>query len=231
MLEGRRVLAMIPARSGSKGIPHKNVKLLAGKPLMGYTIEAALGSCYVDEVMVSTDSEEYAAVARSLGAKVPFLRPQALAADTSKTIDAVIHVREAYRERGEGFGVLLLLQATSPFRTTEDIDGALEFFAARGRDGVVSISRCEVSPLLIRTNHDGRLENLLDAGSTVRRQDMREYYVVNGAIYVNEMESLTSETSLNDNPNGFVIPESHALDIDEPIDFLVAQALMGSEME
>lgn len=231
MIDGKRILAIIPARSGSKGIPHKNIRPLGDKPLMAYSIEAARGSRYVDEVMVSTDSEEYAAIARSWGASVPFLRPAALAGDKAKTIDAVLHVSDEYEQRGEPFDIALLLQPTSPFRTTEDIDGALEFFLERGSRGLVSISRSEVSPLLIRTYHDGVLQNLLAMDSTVRRQDMEDYYRVNGAIYINATDELAPTTSLNDNPIGFIIEEEHGLDIDEPLDFLVAQVVLEDRLQ
>lgn len=228
MIEGKRVLAVIPARSGSKGIPNKNIKLLDGKPLMAYTIDAALGSAYVDEVMVSTDSEEYGRIARSNGAAVPFLRSAKLAGDAARTIDALVEVRARYGEAGLAFDILLLLQPTSPFRTSADIDGALETFVEHDMQGVVSITPCDVSPLLIRTMEDGRLDRLLDSGSTVRRQDMRGYYYVNGAIYVNAMNDIRSETSLNDNPIGYVMPAERSLDIDEPADFAEAQAFMES---
>lgn len=223
MYEGKRILAFIPARGGSKGIPHKNITPLAGKPLIQYTIDAAKQSRYIDYVLVSTDDEEIAAVARRCGAEVPFLRPPELAADTAKTIDAVLHAIETLREAGETFDSLVLLQPTSPLRTAEDIDGAVETFYESNRQPVVSVSEVSDHPILIRTIEDGRLKPLLQTSSTVRRQDMPPFYRVNGSIYVNPIEEISQTTSFNDNPIPFIVPKSHAIDIDEPIDLKIAE--------
>lgn len=228
MIQNKRVLAVIPARSGSKGIPHKNIKMLKGKPLMAYSIEAAKSSIYIDEVMVSTDSREYAEVARDWGAQVPFLRPAQLAADTSKTIEAIIHVRDEYEALGKHFDILVILQPTSPFRTALDIDGSLECFMDHDMQGLVSVRPCETPPQFIRTMKDGKLDNVLKESSTIRRQDLPSYVEVNGAVYVNKLNELTLETSLNDNPIGFLMDRIHSLDIDEPIDFFMAELIMDA---
>ena len=230
MYEGKRILAFIPARGGSKGIPHKNITPLAGKPLIQYTIDAAKQSRYIDYVLVSTDDEEIAAVARRCGAEVPFLRPPELAADTAKTIDAVLHAIETLREAGETFDSLVLLQPTSPLRTAEDINGAVETFYQNNRRSVVSVSEVSDHPILIRTieqTPEGeRLKPLLEGSSTVRRQDMPPFYRVNGSIYINPMEEICQATSFNDNPVPYVTAKDYSVDIDDPADLVLAEFRM-----
>ena len=227
MYENKRILALIPARGGSKGIPHKNITPLAGKPLIQYSIDAAKQSRYVDYVFVSTDDAEIADIAKKNGSNVPFLRPKELASDTAKTIDAVLHAIETLREADETFDSLVLLQPTSPLRTAEDIDGAIETFYAGGRKAVVSVNEVDDHPILIRTieqTDDGkRLKPLLQVNSTVRRQDMPPFYRVNGSIYINPIEEINRDTSFNDNPIPFVMEKDHSIDIDEPIDLLIAE--------
>ena len=218
-----RVLALIPARGGSKGIPGKNTKELAGKPLIAYTIEAAKESTCIDDVLVSTDSENIAEVAREYGAWVPFLRPAELASDTAKTIDAVMYTINRLAKEGREYDYVILLQPTSPLRKSEDIEGAFSLARTTGED-VVSVSEVSDSPILIRTcEKNGQLTPLLSGSSTVRRQDMPQYYRVNGSIYVNCVSELSSKTSLNDNRVGYVMPRERSVDIDEMVDFLVAE--------
>lgn len=227
MYNNKRILALIPARGGSKGIPHKNIALLAGKPLIAYSIDAGLKSRYIDYVLVSTDDEEIAKVSKACGAQIPFLRPEELAGDRAKTIDAVLHAISALREIGEEFDSLVLLQPTSPLRTAEDIDGAIEVFYAGGRRSVVSISEVSDHPILIRTivetEEGARLQPLLSVGSTCRRQEFPPFYRVNGSVYINAIEMLNPETSFNDNQVPFVMKKSHAIDIDEPVDLRMAE--------
>lgn len=222
-MKKEQVLALIPARGGSKGIPGKNTKELAGKPLIAYTIEAARGCSCLDDVLVSTDSEAIAETARTYGAWVPFLRPEELASDTSKTMDAVLYTLRRLAKEGKEYDYVVLLQPTSPLRTSRDIEGAFKLALETGED-VVAVSEVADSPILMRTCDDkGNLTSLLSGGSTVRRQDMPKYYRVNGSIYVNRVDSLTEETSLNDNPVGYVMPRECSVDIDEPVDFAVAE--------
>jgi CMP-N-acetylneuraminic acid synthetase len=185
MFHGKKILALIPARGGSKGIKDKNITDLGGKPLIAYSVECGLHSKYVDSVVVTTDSAKIAEVAKQCGARVPFLRPAELASDTAKTLDAVLHAVKTLEGMGESYDLLLLLQPTQPLRTSEDVDGAIEAYFALGGEDLVSV--CEVSdhPILIRTIEQGRLQNLLSCSSTCRRQDMPAYYRINGCIYIN----------------------------------------------
>ena len=218
-----RIIAFIPARGGSKGVKKKNIRELAGKPLIEYTIQAALESNYIDRVVVSTDSEEIAEVASSCGAEIPYMRPQKLAEDTTTTLDVVLH-GIAHIEGMREYDSLILLQPTQPLRTAADIDGAIECFYCGGGKSLVSISEVEEHPILMRTVDDeGRLRRLMDVSSTVRRQDMPMIYKVNGAIYINRIAEIDENTSFNDNEIGYRMEKSHSVDIDELSDFALAE--------
>ena len=227
MFGKQKILALIPARGGSKGIKDKNIIPLAGKPLIAYSIEAAKKSKYIDSIVVTTDSERIAEVAKRYGARVPFLRPVELAADTSKTIDAVLHAIKTLRSMGENYDTLVLLQPTQPLRTTDDIDKAIELYYESGENGLVSISTVDDSPLLIRSiGADGKLVNLLSQNSTCRRQDMPNYYKVNGCIYINKIDELNENTSFNDNRIPFIMDKEHSIDIDEMSDLWMAECYL-----
>jgi CMP-N-acetylneuraminic acid synthetase len=223
MYEGLKILGIIPARGGSKGIPHKNIIDLCGRPLISYTIEAGLESKYMDYVMVSTDDEEIADVAKKCGAEVPFMRPAELATDTATTLDAILHALNTLKERGMDFDLLVLLQPTQPLRTADDIDRSIELCVSEGCLPLVSVSEVDDHPLLIRTISGNRLSKMLDVSSTCRRQDMPAYYRVNGCIYINRIDEIDETTSFNDNILPFVMERSHSVDIDELRDLAVAE--------
>lgn len=223
MFAEQKILTLIPARGGSKGIKDKNIIPLAGKPLIAYSIDAAKNSKYIDSIVVTTDSEKIAEVAKEYGARVPFLRPTELAADTSKTIDAVLHAIKTLKSLSEEYDVLVLLQPTQPLRTTDDIDKAIELYYKNNERGLVSVSPVEDNPLLIRSiATDGKLVNLLSQNSTCRRQDMPDYYKVNGCIYINKIDEITESTSFNDNKIPFIMHKEHSVDIDELSDLWIA---------
>lgn len=224
MINGNSVVAIIPARGGSKGIKDKNIIDLCGKPLLAYSIEAALNCKYIDDVVVSTDSEKIADVARQYGASVPFIRPASLAGDESKTIDVIIHVIEELKKTGINYDTMVLIQATSPLRDCNDIEGALEKYIRNDKKSLVAVSKVSDSPILIRRLIDeNHMENLLSCDSTVRRQDMPQYYRVNGSIYINSVNELSQNTSFNDNVVPYIIDETHAVDIDELKDVEIAK--------
>lgn len=226
MINGKRILALIPARGGSKGIKNKNIIELCGKPLISYTIAAAKESSYIDSVIVSTDSEKIAEVAIACGACVPFLRPAELALDTSTTIETVCHAIEWLVKYEDRYDVLVLLQPTSPLRTQGDIDKALEKFEREGLP-VASVSRAKDSPILLRKlTGESQMVSLLGIPSTVRRQDMPPVYRVNGSIYINAISSLSENTSFNDNACPYVMDESHSVDIDSYLDLEIAKYYM-----
>lgn len=225
MIESRRILALIPARGNSKGIKGKNIVDFCGKPLITHSIESALESQYIDEVVVTTDSEEIQKIAIEAGAEAPFLRPPEYATDTASTSQAVWHAVQTLRQNGKHYDILILLQPTSPLRTTADIDAALEKFLVQGEVGLASISKADDSPLLMRIldGENPRMRKLLNETSTVRRQDMPEVYRVNGSIYINRIAELTPDFSYNDNEGFYKMDTSHSVDIDEPIDLAIAK--------
>ena len=223
MIDGQRILGLIPARGGSVGIPRKNIRSLGGKPLLAWAVEAAAMSRFIDRIVVSTDDDEIAAVARACGAEVPFLRPAALATDAAQGIDVVRH---ALAEMPE-MDVVVLLQPTSPFRTVDDIDGALD--AWRGHDApVVSVTESPVSPFLMHAIHDGRLAPVLErpAGET-NRQRLPTTYVLNGAVYVASRTMLGSDAGfLTPATRPYRMPAERSVDLDDEQDWQYAEFLL-----
>lgn len=232
MINNKKILAIIPARAGSKGIKDKNIIDLNGKPLIAYSIEAGLSSKYIDKVVVTTDGEQIADVARKYGADVPFLRPNNLASDTSKTIDAVIHCIEELNKYNEEYDYMVLLQPTQPLRQSWHIDEAIELILEKDEDALVSVSKVNDHPILMRTiDENGHTKNLLQECSTKRRQDFPNYYKVNGAIYINKInENLNSNTSLNDNELAYIMDSKYDVDIDELLDLHIAELVMKKKL-
>ena len=228
MFKGKRILALIPARAGSKGIKDKNIIDLAGKPLIAHSIEQGLASKYIDEVVVSTDGDKIAKIAKEYGASVPFLRPSEIAGDTAKTIDVMVHCIDFLKNEGKEFDYVVLLQATQPLRKVEHIDEMIEKIINEGTKGIVSVCKVKEHPILMRTlDNENYLHNLLDSSSTVRRQEMPNYYKVNGVIYINKIdEDLNLNTSLNDNKSAYVMEEKYSVDIDELMDLEIAKLYM-----
>ena len=219
-------IAYIPARSGSKGIPKKNIRPLCGKPLLGYAVETALETGLFSRVFVSTDSDEIAEVARAYGAWVPFLRNAALAGDTTLIMDAILDDVRRLAEINERFDTFCLLQPTSPLRTADAVRRAVELCEARN-EGVVSVSPVSEHPILMRTmSPDGRLARLLAMPSSARRQDMPMYYRVNGAVYCIPCSQLVEGTVLADSPLGIVMPEDASVDIDDMEDIRRAEEII-----
>ncbi|CEP81867.1 acylneuraminate cytidylyltransferase family protein [Paraclostridium sordellii] len=223
-----KVLAIIPARAGSKGIKDKNIIDLNGKPLIAHSIEAGLKSKYINKVVVSTDGEKIAKIAKDYGAEVPFLRPKHLATDTAKTIDCVIHCIEELKKNGEEYDYVVLLQPTQPLRQPWHIDEAFELIIKRNEDSLVSISKVKDHPVLMRTiDKNGYAINLLEGSSTKRRQEFPNFYKVNGAIYINKInENFNYDTSFNDNKLVYIMDEQYGIDIDDMLDMEIAKLLI-----
>ncbi len=232
MYKSKRILALIPARGGSKGIKNKNIVDLNGLPLVAYSIMASLGSKYIDSTVVSTDSIKIAEIAKEYGACIPFIRPAELASDYATTLDVVLHAIKVLETKVEKFDTLVLLQPTQPLRTTEDIDKAIELFFEKGERSLVSVSLVEDHPLLMRTiNSDGSLLSLLDENSTCRRQDRKSYYKVDGCIYINRIDDLSKRTSFNDNQIAFIMKQEHSVDIDGIKDICLAEFYLKNEIK
>lgn len=229
MYQGKKILALIPARGGSKGIKDKNIKLLHGRPLIAYSIDCGLQSKYVDSVVVTTDSEKIAEISRQYGARVPFMRPAEYAQDTSTTLVAVLHAVNALKEMGETYDALLLLQPTQPLRTSEDVDKAIEVYFANGEADLISVSPVSEHPVLMRTiGEDGRLRPLLDRAITIRRQDMPPCYRLDGCIYINNIKNLNESTNFAANSVSYIMEHSHSVDIDDLADFYLAEYYLSS---
>ena len=225
-------IAIIPARSGSKGLKDKNIKLLGGKPLLAYTIQAALDSEVFDEVMVSTDSERYAEIAREYGANVPFLRSEATAGDTASSWDTVKEVLGKYQESGRWFDSVCLLQPTSPLRTSEDIKEANTLFE-KASVAVISVCEVEHSPLWCNTlPDDGSLEDFIKKENNKQRQSSGKYYRLNGAIYFVRTDALHEDCFLyREGSYAYVMAQEKSIDIDSELDFKLAEILVGGMLD
>lgn len=223
-----RNIAIIPARSGSKGLKDKNIKELNGKPLMAYTIEAALESGIFDCVHVSTDSEKYAEIGRQFGADVPFLRDSELAGDKSSTWDALRYVVQEYRKRGKEFELVTLLQPTSPMRNARNIREAYEVFEQKSADAVISICELEHSiQICNKLGENGSMYNFIDSNKVGARQLSDTYYRLNGAIYIQKTELLMNKQNFyNENSYAYIMDQRHSVDIDNELDFLFVEMLM-----
>lgn len=230
MIYNRKVLAIIPARGGSKGIPKKNIVNVAGKPLIQYTIDEAKKSKYIDEIHVSTDDQEIAQIVEKYGTKILRLRPKHLAQDDSRTIDVILDVINYYKSLNKYFDIVILLQPTQPLRKTFHIDESLGLFIKNNEQSLVSVSLVEEHPILMRQiNSQGLLETLLHKNSTVRRQDFEPYYIVNGAIYINKVSELTDKVSLNDNIYPYIMDRKYHIDIDSYSDLKMFELLLYNQ--
>ncbi len=230
MGEQGRIVALITARGGSQSIPRKNVALLGGKPLIAWTIEAALQSRKLYQLIVSTDDHEIADIAQTCGASVPFLRPKELAQDDSPHISAVIHAIR-WLEKHEEFRpeYLVLLQPTSPFRTVEDIDEVIELARATNAEAVVSVMATHHHPYLTyQLTDQGALAEFIPSDLPYpRRQDLPPAYFANGAIYMNRSDSLLSrQTFYPEGMLGYVMPPERSLQIDSAWDHYLAELIV-----
>ena len=229
MLYNRRIIAIIPARSGSKGLPGKNIRLLNGKPLIAYSIMQARETGVFDEIFLSTDSREYADIAVQYGASVPFLRSAELASDSASTWDCVREALEQYRLRGRTFDILVLLQPTSPLRAAGDITGAIEQMVHADADSVVSVCRAEHSPLLcLALPGNNSLKGFAKCESLTKgRQELPAFFRINGAIYaVSVSFFLKAKKIYEGNSFAYIMPRERSLDIDTLLDFQFAELLL-----
>jgi len=231
------MIAVIPARGGSKGLPGKNIRMLNGKPLIAYTIEAALGSKYIDRVIVTTDSEEIANVARQYGAEVPFMRPDELSSDTASAIDVYLHAVEYLMdETGSKIEKFMALLPTAPLRTSKHIDEAVELIQRENAVSLISVKEAE-TPVTWYMNKDEQ-DRICNAGfgsvgsAVANRQVNATYYVPNGAIYILDYSLLKNQrTYYCDNTIGYVMSAEASVDIDTKIEFMFAEMLMKDQQQ
>jgi N-acylneuraminate cytidylyltransferase len=226
MINGKKVLALIPARGGSKRLPRKNILPLRGKPLIGWSIDAAKESRYIDQVLVSTDAQEIADVASLFGVVVPELRPDNLSSDTAKTESVLVYSLEKF---GDGIDILILLQPTSPLRTAKHIDEALELFMEKQALSVVSVTPCEHSPMWSNMLPEDRaMQDFLRPDALNRSQDLDTFYRLNGAIYVFDAHKLLEHKEIRYTTESFayLMDNQFSFDIDTEFDFDLAEFFM-----
>ena len=227
-----RNIAIIPARSGSKGLPNKNIRTVQGKPLIAYTIEAAIESECFDTVHVSTDSEHYAAIAREYGADVPFLRSEALATDTASTWDAVREALARYAEQGKVFDTVMLMQPTTPLRTEEDVRSAYELMEKKHAKSIIAVCEVDHSPLWCDTiPESGSMKGFGRKDlAWVNRQELKQYYRVNGAIYlltVNGISIPEDDEIYEDNCYALMMDRKKSIDVDSEDDLALVEFMMS----
>jgi CMP-N,N'-diacetyllegionaminic acid synthase len=225
------MIAIIPARGGSKGLPHKNMLLLHNKPLIVYTIEAALKSKSIDRVIVSTDDKNIAAIAIEAGAEVPFYRPDYLSSDTASAVDVYIHaVQWVMKHDGTDISKFVVLLPTSPLRTSKDIDAACTLFESKQADTLIAVKETETPPSWIcELDQSGKLKNcnFTKVSHMGNRQINKLYYIPCGAIYILDYSVLLNKrTYYTDNTVAYVMPRERATDIDNKMDFEYVEFLM-----
>lgn len=220
-----KILYVIPARGGSKGIPHKNIKLLNGKPLIYYSIDVARQMTSDENICVSTDDNEIIEVVESYGLKVPFKRPDHLATDTATTNDVLLHAINFYETKGFFYDVVVLLQPTSPLRKISQVREALDLYSP-DLDMVVSVKESHSASIICTENKNGYLEFCFNKSGS-RRQDLLTYYEYNGAIYIINVDRL-KEKGLG----GFIIKKKYVMDefsstdIDTPLDWIITEEII-----
>ena len=229
MIEGKTVLAIIPARGGSKRLPRKNIRNLAGKPLIAWTIQAGLNSKYIDELIVSTDDMEIYNISQQYGVKLPYVRPAELASDNASSFAVVEHAMLYYRDKiRKTFDYVLLLQPTSPLRDYADINRALELLKKENADAIISVCEMEHSPLWANTlPSDLSMANFLkDEVKEKRSQDLEKYYHLNGAIYICHTQRLLQEKTffVKKNIFAYIMPKEKSIDIDTEWDMKLCEA-------
>ncbi|WP_416826485.1 cytidylyltransferase domain-containing protein [Ectobacillus polymachus] len=228
MINGERILGIIPARGGSKGILRKNIRLLAGKPLLSWTIEEAKKSKYIDRMVLSSENKEIMEVAKKYGCEVPFIRPKELALDESSSVEVVLHCLHHLDE----YDWFILLQPTSPFRLANDIDQCIEYCIKKNANSCVSVTETEKSPFwMYCMDEEAKLKNIIDSNQTaVRRQDLPKVYSLNGAIYLARCKWFQEKKSLLSSETvGFPMPKERSLDIDTEWDFSLATVIKAAQ--
>lgn len=223
------MIAIVPARCGSKGLPGKNIKNLLGKPMIAYTIEEALKSKYITDVIISTDCKEIEGVALQYGAKSFFLRPEVFASDDAKAIDNYVYTVERLNaEFGFQIKEFVVLQPTSPLRAASDIDGSIELFKIKSADSVISYVE-EHHPIEWHKylSEDGRLEHIFE-DKLQNRQEVRRSYYPNGAVYVFDFDLIKSGHYYSNRTFAYIMPRERSVDVDTIDDFKYVEFLIAN---
>jgi len=234
MIDMHNILAIIPARKGSKGILNKNMQLIGKKPMIQHTMDAALTAKKLNNIILSTDDKNIIELAKSNGIQVPFIRPTKLSLDHTKISEVVVHALEWYKVENKVFPKnILLLQPTSPFRTSDDIDQAIQMFDKTLKKTLVSATEFSQHPgdCLIKDNNNQyhRLKLNSSYENNSGRQAYPEVLYIDGSIYLSEtLEFLKTHQLIGNNPEIMITAQSHAIDIDTPFDLKIAKAMYDS---
>jgi len=233
MYKEKKILALILARGGSKGLPKKNIKMLLDKPLIAWSIDEGKKSKYIDKVVVSTDDKEIADVAKKYDADVPFYRPVELASDTASSMDAIFHAISWFENAGEKFDILVLLEPTSPLRESSDLDSAIEMLLSNNNaQSIVGVSKVEsMHPVFL-----SKIENNLlcpyinEKFQAKRRQDIDELYFFEGSLYISYIDALKEKKGFyHDKTMGYIVPKWKSFEIDDITDFIIIEALLNAK--
>ncbi|WP_272688340.1 acylneuraminate cytidylyltransferase family protein [Providencia sp. PROV142] len=227
MINGKKVLVIIPARGGSKRLPRKNILPLCGKPLIGWTIEAAKNSIYVDSIFISTDDSSVAKIAREYEVNIPELRPKELATDSATTEDVLIYTLNKF---GSDYDIVALLQPSSPLRTSYHLDDALELFVKKNAFSIVSVTPCEHSPLWSNTlPANCSMSNFLRPEAMKRSQELETFFRINGALYIFDIKELIDHNKIcyTEKSFAYIMKNEDSVDIDNEIDFRLAKVIIN----
>ncbi|MEZ8086788.1 cytidylyltransferase domain-containing protein [Vibrio sp. 1S139] len=226
MIDGKKVIAVVPARAGSKRLTNKNIRELNGVPLIGWTLKAAQESQYIDQILVTTDSVEIRDIVNRFGDYVPELRPDCLSKDDSSTTDVIDYVLNKFCTSDD---IIVLLQPTSPLRTEQHIDEALELYSKSSADAVISVTECDHNPAWSNTlPHNGSMKKFISRNDNKRSQDLEKYFRLNGALYVFSRESFFSYNQIpyEGNSYAYIMGNRSSIDIDTLFDFKLAEFFM-----
>lgn len=232
MYKNKRILGLITARGGSKGLPNKNIKILNGKPLIAWSIEASNNSKFLDKLIVSTDSAKIAKVAKKYNADVPFIRPKYLATDTATSVDVVLRAIEFFEKKGQFFDYVILIEPTSPLRTSEDINNTIRaLIDNKNGTAIVSVVKLESAhpDFVVSINEKGLIQPFLhDKGIQVkRRQELSDLYFPDGTIYISKIDSLKKrKTFYHELTIAFPIERYKQFEVDEEMDLVIIESIM-----
>jgi CMP-N,N'-diacetyllegionaminic acid synthase len=234
----KKILFLIPARGGSKGLPGKNIRPLNGKPLIGWTIETALkAKTFFDaRVVVSTDDKEIADVAKNAGAEIPFMRPAELALDTSTSIEVVLHALEFFEKQNTHFDIICMLEATSPQRDEQDLKNAIELLlATESAESIVGVCKSESGhPAFLAKMNDKKFISPFKGGEFkfLRRQEIDDVYFFEGSLYASKVGAMKSRKSFYHGKTlGFEMPKWKSFEVDDIVDFIIIESLMKAKTE
>ncbi len=236
MYKDKKILAIITARGGSKGLPKKNIKELCGKPLIVWTIQSAQRCTYIDELFVSTDCNEIAAVCENYGAPVPFLRPAHLAEDHSSSVDVVEHVVASLEEQGKYFDYIVLLEPTSPLRKKDDLNTIVEQVVTNAHfDGLITLGEVHTEhPMIVKKiTDDGKIASYIeDVKKISQRQQADKAYFPYGVAYVIKVDVFKDKKAFyTDNMDYYIIERWQNYEVDDVYDFLCIEAILKNELE